>query len=66
MIELKNVAFGYGLKKVLHNVSFSIQDGEIVALIGVSGSGKTTLFRLMTGVEQPQEGSISGSDSVSY
>ncbi|WP_421383847.1 ABC transporter ATP-binding protein [Bacillus salacetis] len=61
---LENVSFSYQQRKsqqtvhVLNGLSFSIQPGEFVSIIGPSGSGKSTLFRLITGLEQPAKGRI--------
>lgn len=46
-ISFKDVVFGYGEKKVVNNVSFTIRKGETVALVGSSGSGKTTIANLL-------------------
>ena len=43
--------------RVLRDVTFSLQKGEKMGLVGVNGSGKTTLMRLLTGEEQPDGGS---------
>jgi NitT/TauT family transport system ATP-binding protein len=53
--------FGYGnaSKEVLREVSFAVDSGEFVALVGSSGSGKSTVLRLIAGLEQPSAGSIS-------
>lgn len=58
MLELKDIYFSFGEKKILQGVSFTAQEGEILALIGISGSGKTTLFRLITGLLPPLRGEI--------
>lgn len=59
-IEFKNVSFGYPNVdfKVLNNVSFSIKQGEKVAILGRVGSGKTTLLKLMLGMYQPTDGAV--------
>jgi ATP-binding cassette subfamily C protein LapB len=59
-IEFRNVAFAYPGRedKVLEGVSFRIQPGERVALIGKVGSGKTTMQKLMLGLYQPSEGAV--------
>jgi ABC-type multidrug transport system fused ATPase/permease subunit len=46
-IELKNVSFAYGEKKVLDNVTFTITRGEKIGVVGLSGAGKSTLFKLL-------------------
>ena len=46
MIEVRNIKKSYGTLEVLHGVSLSVSDGEIVSIVGTSGAGKSTLFRL--------------------
>jgi ABC-2 type transport system ATP-binding protein len=58
MIEVQNVTKYYGQVRALNNVSFSVQKGEIVGLLGPNGSGKTTLMRILTGFFPPTEGKI--------
>ncbi len=59
-IEFKNVSFKYpeGEKQILDNVSFCIEKGEKIAIVGVNGAGKTTLTRLMSGLLIPDEGEV--------
>ena len=59
-IEFKNVSYQYpkGEKKVLDNISFKINAGEKIALVGLNGAGKTTLTLLMCGMLLPDEGEI--------
>ena len=59
-IEMANVSFRYseGQDYVLKNLSFSVQPGEYVALVGASGCGKSTILRLLLGFEMPEKGSI--------
>lgn len=59
-IEFKNVSYQYprGEKKVLDNISFKIEAGEKIALVGLNGAGKTTLTMLMCGLILPDEGEI--------
>ncbi len=58
MIELRQVHFAYEEKPVLINVSFGIEDGEALVIMGPSGSGKSTILRLILGLENPQQGQV--------
>ena len=58
MIEFKSVNFSYEQRPILKNVSFKIDDGESVVIMGPSGSGKSTILRLILGLECPQLGQI--------
>jgi len=58
MIEFENVSFNYGEKPILRNVSFTVDSGESVVVMGPSGSGKSTVLRLILGLSCPQEGRI--------
>lgn len=59
MIEIKNVSKTYnGKKKVLKNVSFKIESGEIFAFIGHNGAGKTTMIKCIMGILDFEEGDI--------
>lgn len=57
-IELKNVAFAYGARPILHDISFSVEAGRFAAIMGGSGSGKTTLMRLISGQLHPTQGQV--------
>ncbi|MBF1218762.1 MAG: phosphonate ABC transporter ATP-binding protein [Fusobacterium periodonticum] len=58
MIEVENLSFSYQNNKVLKNISFSIEKGEIISIIGESGAGKSTLMRCINGLEGINSGSI--------
>ncbi|OPY73550.1 MAG: Lipopolysaccharide export system ATP-binding protein LptB [Syntrophorhabdus sp. PtaU1.Bin058] len=58
MLELKNISKNFGGLKALHGISFSIQQGEFVGLIGPNGSGKTTLFNIISGQLKATSGRI--------
>ena len=64
MIEVKNLSKRFGDMEVLRDVSFAVEKGDVVAVIGSSGSGKSTLLRCLIGLEQVSGGSIriDGSD----
>jgi ATP-binding cassette subfamily F protein uup len=57
-LSVKNVAKSFGEREILKEITFGINQGEKVALVGVNGSGKTTLFRMLTGEESPDQGEI--------
>ena len=58
MLEIKNLEVAYGHAKVLHDVSFRIEKGEMGFFIGRNGAGKTTLLKTIMGLLKPQKGSI--------
>ena len=58
IIEVKNLVKNYGTKEILKNISFSINKGEIISIIGESGAGKSTLMRCLNGLEEVNSGSI--------
>ena len=58
VLEVKNLKKGFGAVDVLKGVSFSLEQGQVLAIIGSSGSGKTTLLRCLNFLETPDEGEI--------
>ena len=58
ILEVKNIKKGFGDTDVLKGVSFSMERGQVLAIIGSSGSGKTTLLRCLNFLETPDEGEI--------
>lgn len=58
ILEVKNIKKGFGTTDVLKGVSFSLERGQVLAIIGSSGSGKTTLLRCLNFLETPDEGEI--------
>lgn len=64
VIEAEHITKGYGDRILIDDLSFRIPKGAIVGIIGPNGAGKTTLFRLITGQEQPDSGTIRLGDTV--
>ena len=58
MLEIKDLHVNYGAVHALNGVSMTVNDGEIVSLIGANGAGKTTTLRTITGLEKAASGSI--------
>ena len=58
VLEVKNIKKRFGDTKVLKGISFSLERGQVVSIIGSSGSGKTTLLRCLNFLETPDEGEI--------
>lgn len=58
LVECRNLSFGYGERRILDNVSFTIPRGKVTALMGASGGGKTTTLRLLGGQVRAQGGQI--------
>lgn len=58
MLEVKNIKKAFGKTQVLNGVSFTLEKGQVLAIIGSSGSGKTTLLRCLNFLERPDEGQI--------
>lgn len=64
VIDVETLNKGYGDRLLIENLDFKLPPGGIVGIIGANGSGKTTLFRMITGQEKPDSGSIKIGDSV--
>ena len=60
MLEFRDVTFKYDEDDIpmMTDLSFTVDDGEFISIIGASGCGKSTLFRLINGLEKPQSGEI--------
>ena len=58
LLELKNISMSFGQRKILDNISFKINPGEILGLLGPNGAGKSTIFNLITGVLKPNFGTV--------
>jgi ATP-binding cassette ChvD family protein len=64
VLEAKNLRKGFGDKLLIDDLSFSLPPAGIVGVIGPNGAGKTTLFRMITGQEEPDSGSLRVGDTV--
>lgn len=58
LLEIKDLEVNYGVIKAIKGVSFDVNEGEIIALIGANGAGKTTILHTITGLIQAKKGSI--------
>ena len=58
MLACRNIDFAYGQLQVLFGVDFTVDDGEMVALLGVNGAGKSTLLKVVSGIGLPSRGTV--------
>lgn len=58
IVEANNISFSYGKNQVLNNISFHIEKGDFIGIIGPNGSAKSTLIKLMVGTLKPDKGSM--------
>ena len=58
MLEVKDLEVSYGKIKAVKGISFTVEEGEVVTLIGTNGAGKTTTLRTISGLLRPVAGSI--------
>jgi len=63
-IELQNIYFSVGNKKILKNINLTIKDGEFFSIVGPSGVGKTTILKIITGVVLPSKGNVLVDDEI--
>jgi len=68
VLQINSLSKQIGNRRIINDISFSIEEGEIVGLVGPKGSGKTTLVRLITKLINPDKGEIliSGYDILKY
>ncbi len=66
LLEVKDICKSFGKVEVLKGISFSLEEGKVISIIGSSGSGKTTLLRCITGLETADKGLISVGDRVTF
>ena len=66
ILEVRNIEKHFGATRVLEDISFSLEQGQALAIIGSSGSGKTTLLRCLNFLETPDHGSIAVNGSVIF
>jgi branched-chain amino acid transport system ATP-binding protein len=59
MLDVQHLSVSYGITQVLRDVSFSVREGTVVALLGGNGSGKSTLLNALSGLIAPKSGSVS-------
>ena len=66
ILEVQNIEKHFGATKVLKDISFSMEQGQAIAIIGSSGSGKTTLLRCLNFLETPDRGRIAVNGDVLF
>ena len=58
MIEIKNLSFSYGSHDVLNDISFAVEPGQCVGILGNNGAGKSTLITCINGIRRPKSGQV--------
>lgn len=58
MLEVKNLEVYYGMIQAIKGISFEVNEGEVISLIGANGAGKTTTLHAVTGLIAPRAGQI--------
>ena len=58
MLKVENLSVHYGMIQAVRDVSFEVNEGEVVSLIGANGAGKTTILRTLSGLVRPSSGRI--------
>ena len=66
ILEVENICKSFGQTEILKNISFSLEKGQVLSIIGSSGSGKTTLLRCLNFLETPNKGVIKVNDEVLF
>lgn len=66
LLDVKNIKKSFGSTRVLEDISFSMEEGESLSIIGSSGSGKTTVLRCLNFLETPDHGTISIRDNIIF
>ena len=66
ILKVEHISKTFGSSQILSDISFSMEQGQTLSLIGSSGSGKTTLLRCLNFLERPDEGRIRVNDEVIF
>jgi ATP-binding cassette ChvD family protein len=66
VVDFEGLSKGYGDRELIDDLTFNLPPGGIVGIIGANGAGKTTLFRMITGQEKPDKGSITIGETVHF
>ena len=66
LITCRELCLGYDGQEILHNLNFSVEQGDYLCIVGENGSGKSTLMRTLLGLQQPISGSIELHDGLTH
>src|SRR5690554_5891656 len=64
LLSIESITKSYGEKPLFNNISFGINEGDKIGIIGINGTGKTTLLKIIVGLEQQDEGRLIKGSSV--
>ncbi len=65
-LEVRDLGMRYGEREALHDVSFDVAPGELLAVIGPNGAGKTTLLSILCGIQDATHGTVSGPEKIGW
>jgi iron complex transport system ATP-binding protein len=66
MVKVSSLSFSYGNGKLISDLSFMLETGRIMAILGPNGVGKTTLLKILAGLLKPAEGSFTAEKDITY
>ena len=64
LLEVNKLSFGYDRKEIVRNLSFTVEKGDYLCVIGENGAGKTTLIKVLLNLKKPYSGTINFSDGL--
>ena len=63
-LSVENLSKSFGEKKLFNNISFGIDQGQKIALVGINGAGKSTLMKIIMGIEVPDSGAVAVNQGI--
>ena len=64
ILSAENIALSFTDKTLLNDISFFIQENDKIGVIGINGTGKSTLLKIISGIEEPQKGTVTKANGI--